>query len=298
MKRKTAWVRWYRRALVLLVALAVCFVVATAEPATPDAAQPQSPSALFLNVGKADAALYFLSGQVYLIDTGTKDSAPALLKGLETYGIKKLHGVFITHTDKDHVGGLKTLLESGMAVDQLYAPRFHSEKSDEKHPVYKAAQEFDLPMTWLQAGDGVVVDEGTSFTVLGPLTKDPENENNNSLVLDLQTPEGNMLLVGDMEFAEEEALLRAGAIPKATVLKVGHHGEDDASGVAFLSTVKPQWAVISTSTEEEKDTPDPKVMGLLWQVKANVAVTQEATCGILVTLAAGTATAQKIDYKP
>lgn len=254
------------------------------------------PSALFLNVGKADAALFFLGEQTYLIDTGTKDAAPAVLRALTTYQVTHLSGVLITHTDKDHVGGLKQLLESGVQVDELYAPKLHSEKSDEKHPVYKAAQDSGIPLNWLSAGDVITVDEETRFTVLGPISRDLENENNNSLVLHLETAQGNMLLTGDMEFAEEEELIQAGVVPQAAVLKVGHHGEDDASSQAFLARVKPQWAVISTSTAEEKDTPSPKVMRMLWNLGAGVAVTQVATCGIWVTLSEGVASVQAIDY--
>jgi len=83
--------------------------------------------------------------------------------------------------------------------------------------------------------------------------------------------------------------MRAGAIPQAAVLKVGHHGKNSASSLAFLATVRPQWAVISTSTEEDRHSPSPKVIGRLWRVHANVAVTQDAGLGVLVTLREGVA---------
>ncbi len=255
------------------------------------------PAVLFMNVGKADCALVFLGERAYLVDTGSKDSAPAMMRAVMAYGIQELDGVFITHTDKDHVGGLKPLLKSDVKVARLYAPAIHTEASDESHPVYEASQKYEVPMTWLVAGDRVEAGEGLVFSVLGPISKVEDSENNNSLVMDLQTPEGNILFAGDMEFPQEEELLRAGAIPKATVLKVGHHGEDDASSTAFIATVRPKWAVISTSTQEEPDTPDPKVIKLLWAVKANVAVTQEATCGILVRLSGGQVQAEQLDYK-
>ena len=255
------------------------------------------PAALFINVGKADSALFFVGEKTYLVDTGTKKSVEAILRALETYQVAHLDGLFITHTDKDHVGGLSGLLAAGLSVEKLYTPKIHDKKSDEKHPVYQASMEYGVPMEWLVAGDVLAIDGNHRFAVLGPLSPGEEN-NNNSLVMDLQTPHGNMLLTGDMEFPEEEELLAAGLIPPAIVLKVGNHGEADASSTAFVARVKPQWAVISTNTEEEKDTPSPRVMKLLWDVKAGVAVTQDATCGIYVTLWEGTASAEKIDYLP
>ena len=254
-------------------------------------------SALFINVGKADAALYLLGDQRFLIDTGTKDSYDQLERVLEAYGVQRLDGVLITHTDKDHVGGLKKLLKSGIAVDALYAGTLHSEKSLEDHPVYEAAEKYDVPLTWLSAGDVIDLGNGCTFQVLGPLSQDDEDENNNSLVLRLLTPQGDMLLTGDMELEEENELIEAGLISQAAVLKVAHHGNEDATSWQFVLLARPQWAVISTSTVERPDTPSAKVLSYLRDARASVAVTQEAQVGILITLEDGQASAEAINWR-
>ena len=254
-------------------------------------------SALFINVGKADAALYLLGDQRFLIDTGTKDSYDQLERVLEAYGVQRLDGVLITHTDKDHVGGLKKLLKSGIAVDALYAGTLHSEKSLEDHPVYEAAEKYDVPLTWLSAEDVIDLGNGCTFQVLGPLSQDDEDENNNSLVLRLLTPQGDMLLTGDMELEEENELIEAGLISQAAVLKVAHHGRDDTTSRQFALLVRPQWAVISTSTAEKPDTPSARVLSYLRDARASVAVTQEAQVGILITLEGGQASAEAINWR-
>ena len=271
--------------LALLLTLGAC---ARAETAV---------SALFINVGKADAALYLLGDQRFLIDTGTKDSYDQLERVLEAYGVQRLDGVLITHTDKDHVGGLKKLLKSGIAVDALYAGTLHSEKSLEDHPVYEAAEKYDVPLTWLSAGDVIDLGNGCTFQVLGPLSQDDEDENNNSLVLRLLTPQGDMLLTGDMELEEENELIEAGLISQAAVLKVAHHGRDDTTSRQFALLVRPQWAVISTSTAERPDTPSARVLSYLRDARASVAVTQEAQVGILITLEGGQASAEAINWR-
>ena len=142
--------------LALLVGMAVLTLPVTngrAEATSGQGVAQTAVQAMFLNVGKADAALFCLGEQRYLIDTGTKDSADAMLRALAYFGIEKLDGVLITHIDSDHVGGLKALLKSGMVVDRLYAATFHNAKSLEKHPVVKQAEKYDIPMTWLNAGD-------------------------------------------------------------------------------------------------------------------------------------------------
>ena len=269
---------------------------ALAEQAVPEAASEKTVQAMFLNVGKADAALLALGDRRYLVDTGTKESAETLLRALAYFQVTHLDGVLITHTDADHVGGLKTLLNSDVTVDRLYAPAFYNVKKIEKHPVYKQAEKYQIPLVWLNAGDAVAVDETMSMEVLGPLRRDPENENNNSLVLRLETAQGDMLLTGDMEAPEEAELLAAGLLQRTAVLKIGHHGEGDASSEKFLYTVKPQIAVISTNTEEEPDTPDGDVMSRLWNIGAEVFMTQKATCCVLVTLTDGNAVGRLVDY--
>ncbi|MDD3214699.1 MAG: MBL fold metallo-hydrolase [Eubacteriales bacterium] len=264
-----------------------------AETATPDDAP--SVRAMFLNVGKADAALFFIGDKRYLIDTGTKDSTDAMLRALSYYDVTTLDGVILTHTDKDHVGGLKALLKSDIAVGTLYAPTF-SVLDNGEHPVVKLADKYDKTLVRLNAGDVIEAGDRARFTTLGPLTQDDADENNNSLVLRLETPNGDMLLAGDMEIAEENELLAAGVIGSAAVLKVGHHGADDASNATFIYTLRPQLAVISTDPGEEKDTPSSKVIRRLWDVGAEVYVTNQATCCVEVTLERGNASGKLFNY--
>ena len=285
------------RRMLMLCCCALCCLSSCAR-ATTEAAPPAPGSALFINVGRADAALFFLANGAYLVDTGSSDSYDALARALETYHVTRLRAVFVTHTDKDHVGGLKKLLKSDVTVEQVYAPAFFCDTTEEKHPARKQAEKRSVPFAWLSAGDVVQAGEGTSFTVLGPLRRDEYDEDNNSLVLLLKTPEGDMLLAADMKQSAEIDLLAANAVPQAAVLKVGRHGKDDASSYAFLNAVRPQLAIISTNTVEDGKTASWKVLALLERVGALTALTQDASCGVLVTLSGGTASAQAADYTP
>ena len=160
----------------------------------------------------------------------------------------------------------------------------------------KAATIRNMQPVWLKAGDSVAVSDTSVFQVLGPITLDTANENNNSLVMRLQTHHGSILLTGDMELEEESALIAAGSIIRSDVLKVSHHGEDDTTSPQFVQRVAPKVAVISTNSVQEPDTPSVSVMTSLKRAGAKIAVTQNAKGGMMVTLTNGNAGVEAVEW--
>ena len=54
------------------------------------------------------------------------------------------------------------------------------------------------------------------------------------------------MLTGDMEFEEENSLIKTGLNLRADILKVGHHGSRTSSSAKFLNLVKAKIAVIQS----------------------------------------------------
>lgn len=287
---------WAIAVIALLTLAAAVPLTVSREPAARAEQDDSGVKLLSANVGKADSHLLWVDGKVYLIDTGTVQSWGALRTALDVLQVKKLDGVFLTHTDKDHMGGMEQLSKSDIAVDAWYGSAMYTDVKPDKHPLLLAAAQRGMQPIWLKAGDTVTVSEASAFKVLGPITLDEDNENNNSLVMRLETPHGSILLTGDMEFAEEKALMEAGSIQRSEVLKVSHHGEDDTTSSSFVRLVSPQVAVISTNSVEEPDTPSPTVLFLLNRAGANVAVTQDTKGGVLVTLKDGKAAVKAVEW--
>ena len=269
----------------LFILLLICSLLLSSAGA--ESAGETEMTLLAINVRKADALLLRCGKSVYLIDTGIKKNADALLDVLHREGVTRLTGVILTHTHADHVGGLKALLESDIVVERIYTSKYYVlKKEDGKHPVDKAIKKKDYEVIYLSGGDTLPLDGG-KLTVLGPLELNDEAENNNSLVLLAEGGGGSILLTGDMEFPEEESLLKAGVIPQADVLKIGNHGEGDATSTLLVTTVQPKLAVISTNSDDEPDTPDPRVIRLLNNQRIPTVITQDSKDGILITLRNG-----------
>lgn len=252
---------------------------------------------LAASVGKGDALLVRAGGYTCLIDTGKSDAEENLRRVLDHYKIEALDAVFITHTDKDHTGGLKWLRKSDIEIRAIYASRYYPETTAKKHQAVKTAEKLGLEVNWLGAGDRVPLgDSGAVFEVVAPQVEIPGNEDDNSLVMLLSSPDGRVLFAGDMEQMEELNLLNSGADIHCDVLKVPNHGDADACSAQLIAACAPKVAVISTDSHEKPDTPDSKVLKNLKKAGCETYVTQDCTMGVRVVLRAGEVHAEYVDW--
>jgi len=257
-------------------------------------ARADTPLTLFaVNVGKGDALLLNCGGDTYLIDAGLQEHWGDVSRALTVLQVEKLTGVILTHTDKDHAGGMLPLATSSIQVENWYAPA-HFTGKESKHPLVEAAALRGEKVTFLRRGDELPLGTGR-LKVIGPIEAS-DVENCNSLVLIAEASGGRMLLTGDMEFPEEEQLLKTGSIPACDVIKIANHGENDATSEALIRAVQPSVAVISTSTAAEKDTPSGRVLAMLANAGVKMYQTQDAQSGVLVTIDQGEVTANLMDY--
>lgn len=279
-----------RKILVLLILLSMVLSGCTAA-----AGETNDVWMYAVSAGKADAILVGAGDSVCLIDAGYARSRGKILAAMRIMGVERLDAVFVTHTDDDHVDGLEWLAESEIEIGAWYASAMYTGvKKEGKHPAVKAAKLDGQTVNWLKAGDSVPLG-GAVLDVLAPSVLNEDKDDNNSLVMMLRSSQGNILLAGDMEFEEENVLLASGADINCDVLKVGNHADDDTNSEAFVRAALPEVAVISTSTQEKPETPDPRVISLLEDVGAQIAVTQDATGGILVRLSNGDASIEAIN---
>ena len=270
----------------ILLLLLLCLMMLAGCAGAEDAPGEVPLTLTALNVGKADCLLLQSGSDAYLIDTGTKASADTVTRALEVLGVERLTGVILTHTDSDHAGGAKPLAKTDLPVGAWYASIYYADiKSEKKHPAVKAAKKLDLEVQWLGAGDSVPLgDSGAVFQVLAPAMEIPGDEDENSLVMMLDSPDGRILLTGDMEHTEEAALLASGADLRCDVLKVANHGDSDATSAALIAACAPSVALISTDSTEKPGTPDPGIVRNLQSIGCAVCVTQDASLGVRIAL--------------
>jgi competence protein ComEC len=105
---------------------------------------------------------------------------------------------------------------------------------------------------------------GATVEVLAPCPRvDPAlGANDGSLVVRIAYGAHAALLVGDAEHEAEARLVGAG-LPRATLLKVGHHGSATSTGEALLAAVAPSFAIVSCGARNRFGHPHPTTLAAL-----------------------------------
>ncbi|WP_040214013.1 ComEC/Rec2 family competence protein [Clostridium polynesiense] len=233
-------------------------------------------SVSFINVGKGDAFLISTpDGKNYMIDTGKKDKYPVIKQLLQEKGINKLDGILLSHGHKDHIGGVQYLLED-MKVDSIYVSELDT-VSYKKANLEDLASKYNSTLKKVKAGDEIILSESeipVKAEVLGPISLDSTEANNNSMVLKITYGDNSFLMMGDAQFLEEMDIFKSGTALDADVLKTGHHGKDDASSQGFLSAVNPKYAILTGNKEEDSNSLSNKIIGRLQAMKTEIFVSE------------------------
>ncbi|MBO5351673.1 MAG: DNA internalization-related competence protein ComEC/Rec2 [Lachnospiraceae bacterium] len=257
---------------------------------------------LFLDVSQGDGALiYTESGKVILSDCGSSDVTAIgeyrLSPVLKQEGSALIDLAVVSHTDSDHISGIKELLEAmpvyegrshfirnysgAIGIVELLLPKV-SEPSEAYLELEALAHAKNVALRYAEAGEVLYQEQGLLLECLSP-EKAEESENETSLVFLLQSPELVVWFMGDAGTASEENIMErldqvnmeAVTDGKMTVLKVGHHGSKTSSGEEFLSFVKPDIAVISCGYGNSYGHPHASVLERLKEAGSRVMATME-----------------------
>lgn len=187
-------------------------------------------SITFIDVGQGDAILLKgpLNSSAVLIDTGRPSQVEKLSAYLQAEGVRRLDVLILTHADEDHAGNKEYVLDH-----------------------FKVNRVIDSHYEKLQVWPYVLYD-------LNTLDTDDENESSLTAYFALNGIE--VFLTGDCTKAAEEEMIRRYSRLHADILKLGHHGSATSSSAAFLDTLKPGTAIISSGPYSMYHHPSEEVI--------------------------------------
>jgi competence protein ComEC len=210
----------------------------------------------FLDTGQADSAVAELSdGRVLVIDTGRNGFPAASYLGYR--GINRINALVITHAEDDHAGGAG-YLASRFRIGEVW------DNGMNRYSGNLAA----IPKRKMLRGD--YAESGRHrMTSLHPrdsfytIFTDDSGENNDSLVLMLDTGKNRFLFCGDIAQEAVDDMTDLEDALKADVIKVPHHGSRTSADELFYFYVSPRIAVVSSGRNNQYGHPHPETVSLL-----------------------------------
>lgn len=187
----------------------------------------------FLDVGQGDGILIRSPrGNCMVIDGGstsqTEVGTYAMLPALKSQGMFCVDYWFVTHTDEDHISGLKEILAQGKLsqvqiktiVFSAYVAR--DDAFDELESLIKDA---GVSVYWMDKGD-CIGDGSFTLTCLHPgKSYRPADKNAASLALAYHSNQMDMLFTGDMDADAVESMMMGSEKKRGyDCVKLPHHG--------------------------------------------------------------------------
>jgi len=156
---------------------------------------------------------------------------------LQEKGVSNIDYLFITHFDKDHVGGFPEVAEN-VTASNILVPDYEG-NNDEYEKYMETVDSKNLTVTSLTE-DTVFALDDVLFEISIPKKKSyVEDDNDFSLVISATHGENTFLFAGDAE-AERLTEVLSTFGRQYDFLKVPHHGKYNKNTKRFITTIKPE----------------------------------------------------------
>lgn len=236
-----------------------------------------------LDIGQGDCCVLKMpGGENFLIDGGSsnkKNTAVCqILPYLKNQGIAILDGIFVSHTDQDHISGIEELLElcaqklTTVRVKNLILPDWDT-TGGEYEKLKMLAEQTGIRVQTVREGNLLKTKEA-QIEILAPENgADGSDTNEDGMVMKVHFGKFRGLFTGDIGAETEKKLLDS--MEDVDFLKVAHHGSKYSTCQGFLDVVSPEIAVISCSAKNTYGHPSADTIKRLEDCGAQVEYTMK-----------------------
>ncbi len=210
-----------------------------------------------LKTGQADAIILKTKYHTAVIDCGEEDDGDEVVEHLADTGTENIDYLFITHFDKDHVGGASEVL-NGFKANKIIMPDYIG-TSDEYYTFTSTLREKKITPTLLSEEITLTLDDVLFRVYPAQRNSYKEPDNDHSLVISVTHGENKFLFAGDAEKDRLSELSKQLDLDH-DFLKLPHHGNYNKETTAFLKGVTPSYTVICDSDKNPAENKTIKAL--------------------------------------
>lgn len=254
-----------------------------------------------LDVGQGDASFLRTSeGYTIFVDGGSSNVSKVgeyrILPFLKYKGARQIDCWVVSHTDEDHISGLKEILEAGYQIERLV---FSSQvvRDEVLLELLELAKAAGTEVVYLDAGDVIHLGEA-SLRAVYPLSSFEGDKNAASLVIWYEDEVFSGIFTGDIGVEQEaelaawlsESYVTAGKDSDESVsafgvaedgiqvdfYKVAHHGSKYSNSEELLQLLHPKIATISCAKKNSYGHPSPEAIDNIQGVGCEIFYTMES----------------------
>ena len=227
-----------------------------------------------LKAGQADAIFMQTQNHNIILDCGEKDDGDELVALLQENSVSNVDYIFITHFDKDHVGGFPEIMDN-VTASNIFVPDYVG-NNHEYEEYLKTVSNKGLQITSLTEDASFILDD-VLFEISVPKKQSyAEGDNDFSLVISITHGDNTFLFSGDAEGDRlTEVLSEFGR--QYDFLKVPHHGKHNKNTKKFIKTINPTYSVICDS---DKNPAEDETISILEFVESEIYSTRNGNVSV------------------
>lgn len=244
-----------------------------------------------LDVGQGDGAfLRTEEGYTVFVDGGSTNIKQVgtyrILPFLKYKGARRIDFWIVSHTDEDHISGLRELLEAGYEVSYLvFAEGIVQDETYEE--LRNLAEDNGTQLLYVTAGDTLHLGAAKIYVLYPKAGNETAvaDKNASSLVVLYKEEDFSTIFTGDIGSEQEEDILLAmenlvarGDIPnrEIDVYKAAHHGSKYSNSAELLGTLRPEIATVSCAKKNSYGHPGEEAVAHMEEAGSKVFYTMES----------------------
>lgn len=237
----------------------------------------------FFNVGQGEMSIIKDKGNIVMIDSGsiTNETSYIFDSYIKKENVRKIDALVISHFHSDHINGIKEILKLCEIKYIIYSYPYDL-NSEEYVNLIKEVKNKNIKQIIVQAGDNIKIGD-IKLNILSPNTnylkvghEIDENENANSLVVNINVNSKNYLFMGDSLKESEKHIineLKKQNINDIELIKIGHHGSKTSTSEEFIKSILPKYAVISAK-KKVYNHPSKEILDILDKFSVSTFITE------------------------